>query len=44
MGIAGEIIQEFEFSKDGEVSASAESSLEFGQGGDFVAQEMLSKS
>ena len=44
MGIAGEVIQELEFSKDGEVSAGAESSFELGQSGDFVAQEMLAES
>src|SRR6266446_5275292 len=44
MSIAGEVIQEFEFAKDGEVGAGAESRFEFGQGGDFVAQEMLAES
>jgi hypothetical protein len=44
MGIAGEVIQELELSKDGEVGAGAESSFEFGQSGDFVAQEMLAES
>ena len=44
MGIAGEVIQEFELSKDGEVGAIAESSFEFGQSSDFVAQEMLADS
>jgi hypothetical protein len=43
MGIAGEIIQEFELSIDGEVGGGAESRFEFGQGGDFVAQEMLAE-
>jgi hypothetical protein len=36
--------QELELSKDGEVSASAESGFEFGQSSDFVAQEMLAES
>ena len=44
MGIAGEVIQEFEFSKDGEVGAGAESRFQFGQSSDFVAQEMLAES
>lgn len=44
MGIAGEVIQELELSKDGEVGAVAESSFEFGQSGDFVAQEILTES
>jgi hypothetical protein len=44
MGIAGEVIQEFELSKDGEVGAGAESGFEFGQSSDFVAQEMLAES
>ena len=37
MGIAGQVIQELEFAKDGEVGAGAESVFEFGQDGDFVA-------
>jgi hypothetical protein len=44
MGIAGEVIQELELAKDGEVGAGAESSLEFGQSSDFVVQEMLAES
>ena len=44
MGIAGEVIEELEFSKDGEVGAGAESSFEFGQSSNFVAQEMLAES
>jgi hypothetical protein len=44
MGIAGEVIQELEFSKDGEIGAGAESSFEFRQSGDFVTQEMLAES
>jgi len=44
MGIAGEVIQELEFSKDGEVGAGAERRLQFGQSSDFVAQEMLAES
>jgi hypothetical protein len=44
MGIAGEVIQELELSKDGEVGAGAESGFEFGQSSDFVAQEMLAES
>jgi hypothetical protein len=37
MGIAGQVIEELEFAKNGEVGAGAESLFEFGQGGDFVA-------
>src|SRR5205823_14050820 len=44
MGIAGEVIQEFELAKDGEVGTGAESSFKFGQSSDFVAQEMLAES
>jgi hypothetical protein len=44
MGIAGEVIQELELSKDCNVGACPESSFEFGQSGDFVAQEMLAES
>jgi hypothetical protein len=44
MGIAGEVIQELEFSKDSEVGAGAERSFEFRQSGNFVAQEMLAES
>jgi hypothetical protein len=44
MGIAGEVIEEPELSKDGEVGGSAESSFKFGQSGDLVAQEMLAES
>jgi len=41
MGIAGQVIQELELSKDGEVGGGAESGFEFGQSSDFMAQEML---
>jgi hypothetical protein len=44
MGIAGEVIQELELAKDGEIGAGAECSFEFGQGSDSVAQEMLAES
>jgi hypothetical protein len=44
MSIAGKVIQELELSKDSEVGGSAESRFEFGQGGDFVTQEMLAES
>jgi hypothetical protein len=36
MGIAGEIIQRFQFTEDGNVDRSAESLFQFVQGGDFV--------
>ena len=41
MGIAGKVIQELEFAKDGEVGVSAECAFEFGQGCNFVAQQVL---
>jgi hypothetical protein len=44
VSIAGEVIQELELSKDGEVGGGAESCFEFGQSSDFVAQEMLAQS
>ena len=44
MGITGEIIQELKLAEDGEIGAGAESGFEFGQGSDFVAQEMLAES
>jgi hypothetical protein len=43
MGIAGQVIQELEFAKHGEVGAGAESVFEFGQGGDFVAYQVLAE-
>ena len=43
MGIAGQVIEEFEFAKDGEVGGGAESLLEFGESSDFVAQEVLAE-
>ena len=41
MSIAGEVIQELELAKDGEVGRGAQSALEFRQRGDFVAQQVL---
>jgi hypothetical protein len=38
MGIAGEIIQRFEFTEDRDVDRSAESLFQFVQGGDFVGK------
>ena len=43
MGIAGQVIQELEFAKHGEIGAGAESVFEFGQGGDFVAYQVLAE-
>jgi len=37
MGIAGEVIQRFEFTEDGDVNRSAEGLFQFVQSGDFVA-------
>ena len=39
MGIAGEVIQRFEFAEDGDIDRSAESLFQFVQSGDFVAQQ-----
>src|SRR5580698_3964121 len=44
MGIAGKVIQNLEFAKDGEVGARAEGAFEFGQGRNFVAQQVLAQS
>jgi len=41
MSIAGQVVQELEFAKDGEVGTGAESGLQLWQSGDFVTQEML---
>jgi len=43
VSIAGQVIQEFELAKDGEVGSGAQSTLEFGQGGDLVAQQVLAE-
>ena len=36
-------MEHFEFAKDGEVGGGTECLLQFRQGGDFVAQEVLAK-
>ena len=41
MGIAGQVIQELELAKDGEVGSGAEGTFEFRQGCDFMAQQVL---
>ena len=43
MGIAGQVVENFEFAKDGEVGGGAEGLLQLRQGGDFVAQEVFAK-
>ena len=43
MSVAGQIVQELQLTKDGEVGSGAESAFEFGHGRDFVAQEVLAK-
>jgi hypothetical protein len=40
MRIAGKVVEELEFAKDGEIGSGAERLFEFGQGRDFVAQEV----
>jgi hypothetical protein len=44
MSITGEVIEQLEFAKDGEVGTGAESCLQLRQGGDFVPQEVLAES
>jgi hypothetical protein len=41
MGITGQLIQELEFAKHSEVGTRAEGHFQFGQSGNFIAQEML---
>jgi len=43
MSIAGQVVEELEFAKDGEVGSGAEGLLELGQGGDFVPQEVFAE-
>ena len=43
MGVAGEIVQRFEFAEDGDSSLGAEGLLEFQQRGDFVAAEQVAQ-
>ena len=43
MSIAGQIVEELEFAKDGETGVSAEGLLEFGEGRDFVAQQVFAE-
>jgi hypothetical protein len=44
MGIAGKVIQELEFAKDGEVGVRAERAFEFGQGCNFAARQAPAES
>ena len=39
MGVAGEVIQRFEFTEDGDIDRGAESLFQFVQSGDLVAQQ-----
>ena len=43
MSIAGEVVEELEFAKDGETDSGAEGLLEFGQRRDFVAPQVLAE-
>jgi hypothetical protein len=43
MSIAGQVVEALEFAKDGEASVGAEGLLEFGEGRDFVAQQVLAE-
>ena len=39
MGVAGEVVQRFEFAEDGDIDRGAEGLLEFVEGGDLAAQQ-----
>ena len=43
VGIAGQVVEQFEFAKDSGVGGGAEGLLQLRQGGDFVAQEVFAK-
>ena len=43
MSIAGQVVEELEFAKDGEIGGGAEDLSEFGQGGDFVAEQVFAE-
>jgi hypothetical protein len=43
MSVAGEVIQFFQFAKDGEIGIRAEDALQFRQIGDLVAAKMLTQ-
>jgi hypothetical protein len=43
MGVAGQVVEKFEFPKDGEVGGGAQGLLQLWQGSDFVAQEVFAK-
>lgn len=43
MGIAGQVVEKFEFAKDGEVGGGAEGLLQLRQGGDFAAEEVFAQ-
>jgi hypothetical protein len=37
MSVAGQVVEQFEFAKDGEIGSGTEGLLEFGKGRDLVA-------
>jgi hypothetical protein len=43
MSIAGKVVEEFEFAKDGEIGSGAEGLLQFGERRDFMAQQVLAE-
>ena len=43
MSIAGQVVEELEFAKDGEAGGGAEGLLEFGKGSDFVAEQVFAE-
>lgn len=43
MSITGQVVEDLEFAKDGEIGCSAKDLFEFGQGGDFMPQQVLAE-
>ena len=43
VSVAGQVVEELEFAKNGEIGSGAEGLFEFGQSRDFVAQQMLTE-
>ena len=43
MGVAGQVVEELELAEDREIGRGSEGLLEFGEGSDFVAQQVLAE-
>ena len=43
MRVAGDVVEELEFAKDGEIGSGAEGLLKFGERRDFVAEQVLAE-